>query len=338
METKETYIALLDRFMRGETSAEEERRLLEWFQRSGSEKELEAFYRQRWERNEGEDLPAEVQNRIFRTIQDQLSAEKEKVTIPYGMSSVGRGRWYRWVMSAAAVLLLCLSVGTAGYFYRQSAALAERQYVVTADKGQRSTVVLPDGTKIWLNSHTRLTYQGDYGEDERVVNLDGEAYFEVAKDREHRFVVKAGGMEVEALGTEFNVKAYGEDDEVTTTLYEGKVQTRANNRSTILQPDESLCFHRSTGEQIVRKDDTEYNQMWRNNELAFRGETLEEIAVLMDRLYNVEVRFESENIKHYRFSGVIKNNSLENVFELISLTAPIAYSKDNDTIVLRRNK
>ena len=83
---------------------------------------------------------------------------------------------------------------------------------------------------------------------------------------------------------------------------------------------------------------TNYDRMWRNQELVFRGESLEEVAIMLDRLYNVKVEFQTDGIKHYRFSGVIKNNSLENVFELISLTAPIRYEKRDSIIWLSRNK
>lgn len=82
-----------------------------------------------------------------------------------------------------------------------------------AEKGQRASVMLPDGTKVWLNSHTQISYNSNYGMKDRVVALAGEAYFEVAKDKDHRFIVKTGDMEVEALGTSFNVKAYKEDRE-----------------------------------------------------------------------------------------------------------------------------
>lgn len=115
-------------------------------------------------------------------------------------------------------------------------------YVVLADNGQRASVVLPDGTKVWLNSHTKLNYKSDYGVKERSVSLSGEAYFEVSKDTLRRFLVNAGDMEVEALGTAFNVKAYEEDDEVVTTLFEGSVRTAVGKEFVILSPDESAVL------------------------------------------------------------------------------------------------
>lgn len=206
------------------------------------------------------------------------------------------------------------------------------------DKGQRASVILPDGTKVWLNSHTELTYNGDYGKGNRQVVLSGEGYFEVAKDTTLRFIVKAGEMEVEALGTTFNVKAYQEDGELTTTLFEGKVRTSVGKDEVILKPDESLSFDKSSRRMIVSDDLAAYARMWKDNELVFKGATMEEVAVMLDRLYNVKVRFTSEKVKHYRFSGVIKNNSLDNVIELISLTAPIMYKKVGGEIIIEERK
>ena len=209
---------------------------------------------------------------------------------------------------------------------------------VGGDGLEADVVVLPDGTRVSLGTRTSFSYDSRYGKSERIVQLEGEAYFEVAKDTTLRFIVKAGEMEVEALGTTFNVKAYQEDRELTTTLFEGKVRTSVGKDEVILKPDESLSFDKSSRRMIVSDDLAAYARMWKDNELVFKGATMEEVAVMLDRLYNVKVRFASEKVKHYRFSGVIKNNSLDNVIELISLTAPIMYKKVGGEIIIEERK
>ena len=120
---------------------------------------------------------------------------------------------------------------------------------------------------------------------------------------------------------------------------EGKVRTTIGQKEAILYPDQQVEYNKEKGTlQVSRPENAAYASMWRHGELAFSGETLEEIALLFQRLYNVEVRFDSDKIKQYRFSGVIKNNSLENVIELISLTAPIEYVVKKDTIVLSEKR
>ena len=205
-------------------------------------------------------------------------------------------------------------------------------------RGGEFRLKLSDGTNVYLNSASDLKYPVRFNEKERTVYLSGEAYFEVEKDSTCHFIVKAGEMEVEALGTAFNVRAYEEDKKLTATLFEGKVRTAVGKDEVILRPDESLSFDKVSRKMQVSKDIAAYARMWKDNELFFKGETLQEVAVMLDRLYNVQVRFASEKVKHYRFSGVIKNNSLENVIELISLTAPITYKKVEGDIVIDERK
>lgn len=327
---------MLDRFMRGETSAEEEQYLLAWFRNPASRKEILAFYRQKWQEAEGKELPAEVQSRMFNAITRRIR-EAEEARQPAARHTLLRRLSRQW-SSYAALALLCVGIGWTVYTYTHPAGATEtpQLYTVCAEKGQRAGLTLPDGTKVWLNSHTRLSYSLDYGQKERTVRLAGEAYFEVAKDKKHPFVVKAGEMEVEALGTAFNVKAYEEDNHIIATLFEGSIRTEANHKTALLQPNQSVCFDRNRRQiEVHRPENPAYARMWRDNELAFNGETLRDIAVLLNRLYNIEVKFESDKIKNYRFSGVIKNNSLDNVFEIISLTAPILYEARGDTILLR---
>lgn len=186
-----------------------------------------------------------------------------------------------------------------------------------------------------LNSYTQLHYNANYGATQRVVSLIGEAYFEVAKDKEKPFIVETAGMNVEALGTTFNVKAYREDSQIIATLFSGSVRVSSDRDNVILSPDENATFERRSGKLAIHKpDNSSYAKMWRNNDLVFNGETLEEIAVLLNRMYNVQIAFKSERIKQYCFSGVICNNSLDNVIELISLTSPITYETRGDTIIL----
>jgi ferric-dicitrate binding protein FerR (iron transport regulator) len=268
---------------------------------------------------------------MFCEIKKRIRQEKKTLEIKKKPHTL-----WKW-LSYAAVAFVCISLGIGSHWYymRQVPLSDPLDYVVSADNGQRASVVLPDGTKVWLNSHTKLNYKSDYGVKERSVSLSGEAYFEVSKDTLRRFLVNAGDMEVEALGTAFNVKAYEEDDEVVTTLFEGSVRTVVGKEFVILSPDESAVFNKSSHILSVNHPtNASYARLWRTNELAFSGESLEEIAVLLNRMYNVEVRFLSNKIKGYSFSGVIRNNSLDNVFEIISLTAPITYVSVGDTIYL----
>lgn len=159
--------------------------------------------------------------------------------------------------------------------------------------------------------------------------------FEVAKDSLNRFVVQAGDLAVEALGTSFNVKAYEEDNQAVVTLFQGKVKTSVGRDEAFLLPDQAVTYLKNKGQLKKSTLNDAYRAcLWRNNELAFNDEALSEIAVLLNRMYNIQVVFKSEKVKALRFTGVITNNSLDNIIELISLTSPIIYTSKGDTIII----
>jgi ferric-dicitrate binding protein FerR (iron transport regulator) len=294
------------------------------------ETQIDAYYRKQWESASGKDMPRETEDRIFHALAKRMK-DDAALFVP--------GRWLRY---AAAMLAGAILVSAIQLFVDRTPAAPEPvagDFAVFADKGQRSNITLPDGTKVWLNSHSKITYPRDYGIRERALSLTGEAYFEVAKDSSKRFTVNAGEMQVEALGTSFNVKAYGEDREIVTTLFDGSVQTTVHDRIVTLEPEQCAVLDRENGRLTVRHvENAAYAAMWRDDELVFNRQTMDEIALMFDRLYNVKIRFESDEIGKYRFSGVIKNNSLDNVIEIISLTAPITYRYKADTIILSGKK
>ncbi|MDR1201726.1 MAG: FecR domain-containing protein [Tannerellaceae bacterium] len=326
-----TYIDLLNRFIKGNTSPKEETRLREWFYSDASSDEIETFYREKWESEKTKGMPDEQQLRILNSIKSEITGEN--------VPARKRSAIHRWLPYAASALL-CLSIGAASYLYvKEKTTTDVREYTILADKGQRSTILLPDGSKVWLNSHTKISYSNDYGKAQRNVSLTGEAYFEVAKDSNCPFIVNAGEMEVKVLGTTFNIRAYAEDKEIVATLFSGKIEASIGNTSVILRPDQYASFNRDERRLTAHaSNNPSYAKMWRDNELAFKSQTFGEIAIILNRIYNVHLEFKSEKIKQYRFSGVIKNNSLDNVIEIISLTAPIVYESKGDTIILSEKK
>lgn len=297
---------------------------------------LEEFYLHNWERSCHADLPEGVSERVWNKLYSKVHSGQMEQRKPKYAAKIS---WTRWLQYAAFVCVIAASFTLIrlnwGYFSARE-EVSCKPFLVEAEKGQRACVTLPDGTRVWLNSHSRLEYSNSYGEKDRKVKLQGEAFFDVAKDSAREFVVDAGHLSVKVLGTTFNIKAYQEDDICVASLISGSIQTKIGEKSIQLQPDESIVYNKTNQNLHVERGLSERAMMWKNDELAFNGETLEEIAVILDRLYNVSFEFESEEIKSYRFTGVIKNNSLENVIELISLTSPISYKIMNSTIRIKK--
>ena len=233
----------------------------------------------------------------------------------------------RILAAAAAVILLCLSVGTV-YLYMQPTSL---QTVSTM--AETRNVILPDGSSVLLNRHSSLSYPKRFKSDNREVQLTGEAYFEVAKNKDKRFIVCCNDLEIEALGTTFDVKGYGDDLSVTTLLAEGSVRVSNKTNATLLKPGEKVEYHKN--KQTFTKSpisDMREIDFWRNNMLIFNSSSLAEIATTLERMYGVKVVFDSEKLKNVPFSGTIRNSSLHNVFYIISLTYPLTYELEGDTV------
>ena len=250
--------------------------------------------------------------------------------------------FYRTVLleaiKIAAVFAITVASGT--YFYKSEICkIGEAMNTITVPAGQRANLTLADGTNVWLNARSEMRYPAVFTGNKREITLDGEAYFEVAKDSLNRFVVQAGDLAVEALGTSFNVKAYEEDNQAVVTLFQGKVKTSVGRDEAFLLPDQAVTYLKNKGQLKKSTLNDAYRAcLWRNNELAFNDEALSEIAVLLNRMYNIQVVFKSEKVKALRFTGVITNNSLDNIIELISLTSPIIYTSKGDTIIIDEKK
>lgn len=332
---KNQFDQLLERFFHNKTSLDEELFLLNQL-REEKGREITAFMEEKWKQAvQMPPLPMDMQRAVWMRVQSKLHHQE-------GVTSVARANrqphfdlhisaWIRYV--AVAVLTILLSVS--GMYLYETGKTA-KDYVVIADRGQRASVVLPDGTKVWLNSGSKLTYTNKYGNEERKVSLSGEGYFEVAKDLEHRFLVETAGLEVEALGTVFNVKAYNDENEVTSTLFEGKIRNSdAYGNSVLLSPGQSVVYNKAEQAMEIREDESLlYASAWRDNSMAFDNATLEEVVKNIERIYNIDIIIESEEIRQTRFSGILKNNSLSNILEIISLTAPIRYEVQGSQVIL----
>ena len=199
-------------------------------------------------------------------------------------------------------------------------------------RGGEYALLLSDGTKVHLNAMTSLRFPVTFDNGPRKVELEGEAYFEVCKTGQP-FIVCTQGMQVEALGTTFDVKGYCDDHSVTTLLAEGSVKVSNKTDVTLLKPGEKVEYHKSkqTFTKSVISDMREID-FWRNNMLIFNSSSLAEIATTLERMYGVKVVFDSEKLKNVLFSGTIRNSSLHNVFYIISLTYPLTYELEGDTV------
>ena len=217
---------------------------------------------------------------------------------------------------------------------------------ITIPRSGEYKLVLSDGTKVWLNSASKLKYPVAFTGGQRKVFLEGEAYFKVAKnekqpfvaaDTVHPFLVETSGMSVTVLGTGFNVMAYPEEMEAAVTLVHGKVGVQTDHRQQILQPDEQYVYQTTTRRGTVRKVDVSQYVDWKEGILNFDSMPLEELTRRLGRWYDVDFFFVAEELKTLKYSGAFKKyNDIRYVLNIIEEITNVQFVLNERTIVVNR--
>lgn len=233
-----------------------------------------------------------------------------------------------WIRNIAAILLLPL-LGLSAYLYHQTNVLKSssiRLLEATTASGVRTKITLSDGSEVWLNSGSTLSYPERFTKDKRQVTLSGEAFFKVKSDKDHRFDVQTSdGITVSAYGTEFNVQAYAEEPEIKATLAEGHIQIDQTNQpaSQELIPGEQAVYSRHTQQMQVRKANLLVETAWKDGKLVFRRTPMEEIAKQLSRHFNVNIQLQGKEIFDYTYSATFTTETLAEILSLLEKTAPI---------------
>lgn len=274
-----------------------------------------------WDHSFG-NIPTSADERIFKAISTTAKPVKRNIR-----------RLFMRIASCAAVIgALAISL----FYWNENRLLTKyNDMTVEVGQGQKSDISLPDGTKVHLNADSRLCYGSHFNGKQREVELIGEAYFDVAKDAQSPFIVKVGDICVRALGTSFNVKAYPEDENITTYLAEGSVVVTSPTQSINLSPGEIAVY--SQKETLITKkkeDDDRLFTAWMSNEMVFNDEPILNIVKQLERNYNVKFEIKSDKLNDITFTGTLKNASLQSTLYALQFTSSISYKKKEDVIEL----
>jgi ferric-dicitrate binding protein FerR (iron transport regulator) len=263
---------------------------------------------------------------------------------------------------AAAVIMTFFAGGLTAYYLNKNGVdmpSGSLSYQITTPNGTRSELVLADGTQVWLNAGSTLKYDPDYSFRSREVELIGEAYFQVKKNTSKPFTVKSAGLVIKALGTSFNVKAYPDDQRLTATVVEGKITVEGKVRNKdkfkyTLNPGQNLVLLKSTEAlpsninglptrevranedlvnqpQDIRKIELEKNvktelyTSWKDRRWIIEQESFSNLAIMLERRYNVKFVYDQNKLQGLSFSGTIENETLEQVLKVLQLSAPIKF-------------
>lgn len=217
--------------------------------------------------------------------------------------------------------------GQVEYSAGTNQAVTQVKYnTLTTPMGGQYQLILPDGSKVWLNAGSSLHFPTAFAGKERRVELKGEAYFEVAKNRAMPFKVIANDMEVKVLGTHFNVMAYEDEKSMNTTLLEGSVQVLKGSGRVYLEPGEEAVLNKTSGNMNVSTADIEQAVAWKNGYFIFSDENIESIMRKVSRWYNVDVTFKG-NMNNKDFVGTIsRNKNVSELLQMLELTGAVHFS------------
>ena len=350
---------LLDKFQSGNCNLEELRQLEEMFLNTRMAEEIKLAMLDEIPDFEIPGTGSDTDyDRLFKSIQKDISKQQSTNRI--------KNLKMNFLRIAAVVVVTFLLGGTLSYFIFNSKPKEVYSYCeVSASPGSTSEIVLPDQTHVWLNAGSKIKYSTSFNQNDRMIYLEGEGYFKVAKNKRLPFIVDAFGFEVKAIGTEFNVKAYKDDETIETTMVDGKVTLQHSTENILdgifLVPNQKATFFKSketlTIEVIkeLEEEKKEYTYIpenrlviatridpksivsWKENQLIIEREKLSVLVEKLSRKYNFTFVFKSEDIKRFRFSGTLKDETLQQVMDVIKISSPIDYTIAGKTVIIERN-
>lgn len=288
------------------------------------------------------------------TVNEALKLLHQKMHQPETMPvPISKYRKLKVWLAAASVILIA---GLAVFYYSQTnTALHQAANIVSTKKGSKTDLVLPDGTKVWVNADTKLTYDKEFGNNTREVTLTGEAYFDVTKDPSRPFIVHTPTLDVKVLGTAFNVRAYPNETNTQTTLLRGAVEVLLKNKkheTIMLEPNEKIIVQNEVpvnGVQTAipkktkafellniaanKKDTTVVETEWVKNRLVFEQEKIESLSPVLERWYNVTIELR-RSTGDILYTGTFENDSLEDVLASLKAVGGFQYRIEKDKVII----
>lgn len=273
-------------------------------------------------------------DKAFENFRNRVESQKEI------QSTSHRGFSLSALWRYAAVVAIIIAVGCISYWQGEvNVKDTFADISVEAPLGSKTKLYLPDGTLVWLNAGSRMTYSQGFGVDNRKVELEGEGYFEVKRNEKIPFFVKTKDLQLQVLGTKFNFRDYPEDHEVVVSLLEGKVGLNnllREEKEAVLSPDERAVLNKANGLLTVESVTASNASQWTDGYLFFDEELLPDIAKELERSYNVKIHIANDSLKTFRFYGnfVRREQNIQEVLEALASTEKMQYKIEERNITI----
>lgn len=324
---------IIKKYLSGKSTENECSQLLDWLREGDHLKDFRKV-KSEWEPVALDGKMPEASKESWGSIQNQLLLATQR--------KLQKSTRYLQFVKYAAVLVFAVFVAAAGIKLTGIGTVPGQLHysVVKADAGQIANVVLPDQTEVWLNSGSHIRYNNEFASSNREIELVGEAYFSVTKNKNLPLVVSGSPVQVKVLGTKFNVSAYPEDNYFNVILEEGKVvlnSDRYKNFAKELHPNELAVFNKKTKTLSVKKVNVEHYTSWKDGMINIHNLPLEEVVVKLSKRYNQQFKVD-EKVKQIRYTYTIKNEPLSDVLQLMETITPVDAVQEGDVISLKYNR
>ena len=324
-------------YLKGESDAEECLEVEAWYYASAEhKKQLDQLYYMLFVGERKVAMDGVDTENSLSVLKDRI---KHKESEKKSVHRIRVSKWKRYAMPLAAFLCgLLVSVGALYWISSGKSA----GYIFATESGQRAQAVLPDGTKVWLNASTQIVYKPSFWKRERQVDLSGEAYFEVSRNKTKPFVVNSNDVRTCVLGTKFNVRARPSEEKVVTTLLKGSVKVQLPGQSEeegiLLKPGQMLSVDTRTMQPMLTEASRPGDVLlWINGKLKFKQHSLLEITNIMEKLYDLKFVYDDESLKTERFTGEFSTDNLpDEILNVLMHTNHFSYKKEGRIIRLSK--
>jgi transmembrane sensor len=357
-----------EKYLNQKFTAEEQAAFFKWLaQKDNEEKVKQYLYNQLDHFSSSMEVKDVDFDNIYAKVIDDISIDEKKPTIQFNKRIRQAGVAIAGIAAIALIVWLSVMFTRKSILNNGQKSFETAYYEVKSPLGAKTELTLPDGSQVWLNAGSKLKYNAAFGIKNRAIQLEGEAFFKVAKNKAIPFIVKTTDIDIKAVGTSFNVKAYQDEGTIETTLVEGEVVINRTGKESntfgnlYLEPNQKATFIKEktsinvtdvkrfkeelppkikieTGKvYIIPKIDTEPAIAWKDNLMIIRGEEMASLIIKLERKYNVEIQIQSDYLRNFRFSGTLGDETLQQVLNVIKLSAPIDYSIDGKLVTIKEN-
>jgi transmembrane sensor len=356
----QSFLMLASRILSGEASDKDLKEMESFCEANALYKKKFHLLKEYWE---NKSTISTDTDKAFQKIMVQINEGENDTVVSADTKAKVISYFFRF-SKVAVVISICIA---AVYFILRKnnqhsiAKIESKKYewqIKETPKGAKSTIILADGTKVIMNSDSRLKFPESFSGETREVYLTGEAFFDVTHNAKAPFIIHTSKMNIKVLGTEFNVKSYPEDSTSETTLIRGLIEVTLNDRPSdkiILRPKEKLVLSNEVSEKnissiaasspvtearllignihyISPKDSSIVETSWLNNKLVFQNESFGKLAIDMERRYGVNIRFTSVALRDYRFTGVFETETIDEALKALKLTEKFNYKIEGNNI------